>query len=104
MARAAHLWVRHLNPAMPSRQDAADRAFVGGLIAGLCREMRQPVGVENWVIYVYALLDGYGSDALSQSLAVLEATANVHHRDSRERGYAEAPGVTAWLNLPAAAP
>jgi hypothetical protein len=100
MARAAHLWVRHLKPATRGLDDTAHAAFVAGLIAGLCEELGETPAAAGWVGYVYALLDGYGSDALGQS-ARLASPDDIRHLPEYPQGRAEAGHVLAWLQRPA---
>lgn len=100
MARATHLWIRHLET-VPAGENPDHLAFVGGMITGLCGAMHQPPGAERWVAYVYALLDGHGIEALRRSQKIVSAAANALHQEACRRGRAEAPGIVAWLALPA---
>lgn len=100
IARAAHLWVRQLEPATLRWREAAHLAFVGGMITGLCDGSGQPQHFRSWVAYVYALLDGSGCDALRLAHEILEAAADAAHGPDFERGRAESVGIKGWLRLP----
>lgn len=104
IARAAHLWVRHLEPSTSQWREDGHLAFVAGVIAGLCVELRQSEGSHRVVAYVYALLDGFGTDALRQANAITAACSDAAHAGDYTRGREEAVGIVAWLRLPVERP
>lgn len=100
IARAAHRWVRHSGGIPARTRDPAHLAFVSGVIEGLSDELYRQDGATGWVAYVYALLDGYGADALQVAADVLAAGSDPRHQDACERGYTEGTTISAWFRVP----
>ncbi len=96
VARAAHLWVRSL--CLSEFQTAEERhAIAGGLIAGLCRNLKLDARIQELVLYVYTLLDDEGNQALAISRLMLDQPIPRSTRLAYEKGKTEAAGIVEML-------
>jgi hypothetical protein len=101
LARATHRWVRRLGPPADP-EDRAHMAFVCGVITGICTELYPDENSQRWVAYVYALLEGRGSDALRRAMAIMSCAGEQELAPQYARGLAHSATVVAWFLSPSA--
>ena len=96
VARAAHLTIRSL--CLGDIHSAGDRqCLAGGLIAGLCERLELDPRVRELVVYVYALLDDEGAQALPISRIMLDRPVPMPQRRAYEKGRLEAAAIVEML-------
>ena len=104
VARATHLWIRHVGStrSFPSvgNMPIARQNLVAGLISGLCDQLDLDSRCAVYSAYAYGLLDGETEHALAIAYLLLNQQIETKYRPAFEEGQKVAWDLVAMLRWP----
>jgi hypothetical protein len=100
VARAAHLWIRHMRNRRPARQGPARHNLAAGIISGLCDALNLDRRIAVFSAYAYALLDNETEHALAVAYPLFHDQIDTADRAAYQAGRDAADELVSVLRSP----